>query len=206
MPGLCREIRSGAHGRLLGGSFKRVISDPAWLTNYWNASAVGGPLLDLHVHDAHFIRLAFGMPVAVASRGSQRNGLPEHWHSLFGFADPDVAVQATSGVLKHAGRPFLHGFEIHLERATLVFEFAVMKTADGADEGSYLCPPTLLDSQGAAERIETGDGDPMNAFYAELDHVTQVVQGLAEPDVLACELARDAIEICRLQADSLHAR
>lgn len=51
-----REMRSGKHGGLLGGSFKRVISDPAWLTNYWNAEAAGGPMLDLHVHDAHFIR------------------------------------------------------------------------------------------------------------------------------------------------------
>ncbi|MCH2115115.1 MAG: Gfo/Idh/MocA family oxidoreductase [Pirellulales bacterium] len=200
-----REIRSGAHGRPIGGSFKRVISDPAWLENYWDATAVGGPLLDLHVHDAHFIRLAFGMPKTVASRGSQRNGLPEHWHSLFGYDKPEVTVQVTGGTIRQAGRPFLHGFEIHLERATLVFEFAVIKNADGSDEGRYLCPPTLLNPQGVAQQVEMGDGDPMNAFYAELGHATQVVQGVAEPDMLACDLARDAIEICRLQADSLFA-
>lgn len=199
-----REIGSGKHGRLLGGSFKRVISDPAWLANFWSAEAVGGPMLDLHVHDAHFIRLAFGMPTAVTTRGSQRDALPEHWHSLFEFDDRSLTVQATSGTIGQQGRPFLHGFEIHLERATLVFEFAVIKT--GADEARYLCPPTLLDADGNARTVELGDGDPMNAFYAELEHVAQVVGGAAQPDALACGLARDAIDICRMETDSLLSR
>ena len=47
-----RAIESGQHGRLLGGSFARVISNPTWLNNFWVADQVGGPMLDLHVHDA----------------------------------------------------------------------------------------------------------------------------------------------------------
>ena len=160
-------------------------------------------MLDLHVHDAHFIRLAFGRPTAVTTRGSERNGLPEHWHTIFEFDDKSLAVQATSGAIRQQGRPFLHGFEIHLEKATLVFEFAVMKNAEGVDEGRYLCPPTLIDANGNAQLAELGDGDPMNAFAAELGHVAQVVQGTAEPDGLACGLARDAIEICRMESESL---
>ncbi len=35
----------------------------------FNPKKVGGPLVDLHVHDAHFIRLLFGMPTAVTSQG-----------------------------------------------------------------------------------------------------------------------------------------
>jgi hypothetical protein len=157
----------------------------------------------LHIHDAHFIRLAFGMPTGATTRGSRRNGLPEYWHSLFEFddnSDDSLAVQATSGAISQQGRPFLHGFEIHLEQATLVFEFAVMKTESGDDEARYLCPPTLFDAEGNAQRVDLGDGDPMNAFHAELEHVTQVIEGKAQPDVLACQLARDAIEICRMQS------
>ena len=48
--------------RLLGGHFLRVISDPLWLKDFYDPHRVGGPLVDLHVHDAHFIRLLFGMP------------------------------------------------------------------------------------------------------------------------------------------------
>lgn len=196
------EIRSGKHGRLVGGSFKRVISDPAWLANYWEADQVGGPMLDLHVHDAHFIRLVFGMPTEVTTRGSLRNSLPEHWHSLmrFGADGPDggAVVHATSGVLDQQGRPFLHGFEIRLEQATLAFEFAV-----SGEVGAYTCPPTLYDSNGGAQQVELGDGDPMQAFHSELRHAVSVLEKGHDADALDGLLARDALAICQMQIDSL---
>jgi predicted dehydrogenase len=198
-----QEIGSEKQGRLLGGSFKRVISDPDWLANYWSAELVGGPMLDLHVHDAHFIRLVLGMPTRVASCGSVRDGLPEDWHSVFEFAGSKCFAHATCGCIRQAGRPFLHGFEIRLERATLMFEFAVQKLEDGQDEAGYLCPPTILDESGQARRVTLGDGDPMHAFEAELGHAVRVVSGDASPGALACELARDAIEICRLESQNL---
>lgn len=197
------EIRSGQHGKLLGGSFKRVIADPAWLSNYWNAEQVGGPMLDLHIHDAHFIRLLFGMPTAVTCRGSLRNGLAEEWHSICEFADPQVFAHVTCGAIQQAGRPFCHGFEIRLERATLLFEFSVRAVAEGQTEAGYNTPPTILDAQGYARQVDLGDGDPMNAFQAELAQVLRTVQGDGEADALSCDLARDALEICRMETASL---
>src|SRR5262249_19748305 len=44
-------IRGGAHGKLLGGHFKRVISRPDWSSDIGDASKTGGPAIDLHVHD-----------------------------------------------------------------------------------------------------------------------------------------------------------
>src|SRR4051794_41046982 len=76
-----RTIRSGQFGRLRGGSFRRVIADPTWLTAFWSPEEIGGPMFDLHVHDAHFIRLLFGMPQEVVCSGSTRGGVPEFWHS-----------------------------------------------------------------------------------------------------------------------------
>lgn len=198
-----REIRSGNHGRLLGGSLRRVIANPAWLSNYWSASAVGGPMLDLHVHDSHFLRLLCGMPTQVHTRGTVREGLPEHWHSMFEFEDKSLFLHATCGAVPQAGRPFNHGFELRLEYAILMFEFAVMHRDNQQDEAAYLCPPTILGEDGAARQVELGDGDPMRAFEAELGEVLQVVEGNQPADILSCELARDAIEICRLETESL---
>lgn len=192
-----REVRSGEHGRLLGGSFRRVISDPAWLANFWDPQKVGGPLLDLHVHDAHFVRLLFGEPKSITTRGAERNGLPEHWHSLVEFTG-GVAVHLESGVISQPGRPFLHGFEIRLEKATLAFEFSV----DG-DHASYHLPPTIYREAGGAERIDLGDSDPMRAFEAELSHVVDVIASGADPGPLGCQLAQDAIHLCQQQARSL---
>jgi predicted dehydrogenase len=195
-----RTVRSGRYGRLCGGSFKRVISEPLWLKNYWRADQVGGPLLDLHVHDAHFIRLLFGMPTSVVTSGTNFNGLPKFWHSLFEFAGGDQVVEATSGTIDQQGRSFLHGFEIRLERATLTFEFAVL-----GGEGRYLCPPTLLDDKGRAKSVQLSDGDPVVAFQSELREVVRCVSQDTPSDVLGGELARDAIQICHKQSESLAA-
>jgi predicted dehydrogenase len=192
-------INSGQYGRLVGGSFKRVIADPKWLANYWNANQVGGPMLDLHVHDAHFIRLLFGLPVGVMSWGKQRDGLAEHWHTKFDYGSGGPSVHSVSGTINQQGRPFDHGFEIQLERATLCFEFAVINGA-----GAYLCPPTLLKEDGSIERPDLGDGDPMAAFEAELREVVTCIDQGRTSDTLGADLARDAIRLCHAEEASLH--
>lgn len=193
-----KEIASGKHGRLLGGAFRRVISDPLWMRNYWSPSHIGGPMLDLHVHDAHFIRLVFGMPESVTSQGRMRNNLPEFWHAQFRFPEDRYVVEATSGVVNQQGRPFDHGFEIHLEKATLAFQFAVI-----GGEGRYLCEPVLLDAKGKARKPKLADGDPMNAFAGELREVIDCVNKNRASEILGSELAQDAMRICEKEAASL---
>ncbi len=193
-----KEVRSGKHGKLLGGSFKRVISDPEWLPNFWSPKHTGGPMLDLHVHDAHFIRLLFGMPTAVITRGRQRGELAEYWNTQFCYEKPSYSVLATSGTIAQQGRSFNHGFEIHLEKATLMFEFAVI-----GKEGKYLCPPTLLDNKGRAKTVKLGDGDPMNSFASEIAEVVRCVRKNCRSEILNSDLARDAILLCHKQTQSL---
>jgi predicted dehydrogenase len=191
-------VQSGKYGRLRGGTFRRVVAEPMWLKGYWDPSRTGGPMLDLHVHDAHFIRLLFGMPARVATTGNTHNGLPKFWHSHFGFQELEFVVHATSGTIDQQGRPFCHGFEIQLERATLAFEFALI---DGV--GQYLCPPTVFDSKGRVTRPTLAGGDPMDAFEAELREAIRCVAQDRPSDRLSGELAMDAIELCHKQAQSL---
>jgi len=191
-------IQSGKYGQLLGGSFRRVISDPQWLKHYWSAEKVGGPMLDLHIHDAHFIRLLFGMPEKVTSQGRLRNDLAEFWHSQFRFADHDYVVESTSGTTQQQGRTFNHGFEIHLEKATLLFEFAVI-----GGEGRYLCEPTILDSRGKVKNPKLSDGDPMHAFQGEIREVARCVRKDEPSKILNSQLARDAIVLCQKQTESV---
>jgi predicted dehydrogenase len=183
---------------LLGGAFRRVIADPQWAKNFWSAEHIGGPMLDLHIHDAHFIRLVFGMPAAVTTQGRMRNGLPAFWHTQFRFADRNVAVESTSGTIDQPGRPFTHGFEIHLERATLAFEFAVI----GGD-ARYLCEPMLLDHKGRVERPKLPGGDPVDAFVDELGEVARSIRADRPSKILGADLAQDAMRICQAQSASL---
>ncbi len=196
---------SGEYGRLVGGSFKRVIADPLWLDDFFDAKRVGGPLVDLHVHDAHFIRLMFGMPTTLFSQGRLRGDVVEHCSTLFGFRDPQLAVTATSGVINQQGRDFTHAYELHFERATLQFEFAAFKDA------AELMPLKVLvgdASEPAAMvlRPDLGDGDPIRGFEAEIEEVVRSLETNSPSPLLSGELARDAIHLCHLQTESVTRR
>jgi len=194
-----RTIASGKYGKLLGGSFKRVINDPAWLKHFYDPKVIGGPMLDLHIHDAHFIRYVFGKPTSVTTTGRMRGEVAEYFNSQFSFEDPNVSVTATSGVVDQQSRSFLHGYEIHLERATLLFEFAVL---DG--DGKVLMPCTILPRKGKARPAKLkGSGDPMEAFQAELKEVAKGAATGKPAEFLRANLAQDAIRICDRQTAAL---
>jgi predicted dehydrogenase len=190
--------QSGKYGKLLGGHFKRVISDPQWLPHFYDSDKVGGPMLDLHIHDAHFVRLMFGMPTALDTQGRWRGEVLEYFQTQFRFADPSLVVSATSGVINQQGRSFLHGYELHFEDATLVFEFGVL-----ADEGRSMMPLTVIPRNGDNEQVDLGSGDPMmSAFENELTAVATAVEGGTPSEFLTADLARDAIRICHKQNES----
>lgn len=197
-----KAIDSGKYGKLLGGHFKRVISDPLWLKDFWDPKKVGGPLVDLHVHDAHFIRLLFGMPTAVTSQGRMRGDVVEYCVSQFQFADPSLVVTSASGVINQQGRPFTHGFEIHLEKGTFYFDLAVL-----AGSQLQITPLTLLDSKGKAEAPKMPPGDPMlMAFDAEIPEVVKSAASNKPSALLGGSLARDAIVICHKQTQAVKNR
>ncbi len=193
-----RAILQGEYGRLLGGNFKRVISEPEWLPDFFDPQRVGGPLIDLHVHDAHWIRLLFGMPRRVAAAGRCRGDVVEYCTTVFYYDDARYTVSAVCGVIGQAGRPFTHGFEIHCERATLQYEFAVVN-----GQGRNLIPLTIYHSDGRVEEPVLGCADPVDAFVAELHEVYQAVTSGQPSALLGAELARDAILLCQSQSDAV---
>jgi predicted dehydrogenase len=189
-------IASQRYGRLLGGNFKRVISDPFWLKKFYDPDVIGGPLFDLHIHDAHFIRLLYGMPISVDCCGRVRGEVMEFWNSIFRFADPSLAVTCTSGVINQQGRPFSHGFEIHLEHATIHFEFASLAEPNPPE----LAALKVFTHDGQVLVPELGDSDPVHAFAREIAEVTRCVTENKPSEHLSGKLARDAVEMCEMQA------
>jgi len=184
-------VRSGKYGRLLGGNFSRVISDPLWLKDFYDPKGCGGPAVDLHIHDAHFIRLICGMPLAVHSVGRMRGQVAEFFNTQFLFKDPSLVVTATSGVINQQGRPFTNGYEIHLERATLVFD-------------SWMnMPVTVLTHDGRILKPKLAATDPVDDFAAEMAEVVRSVRS-GEPSLLLDgQLARDALLLAQRQTQSV---
>jgi len=188
-------IQSGKYGRLIGGHFKRIISDPLWIKDFFNPQTVGGPVIDLHIHDAHFIRLVCGMPKEVFSTGRLRGDVVEFFTSQFLFEDKSLAVTATSGVINQQGRSFTHGFEIHLEKATLVFDFAVL---DGQPKVNI--PLTII---GPGGKVTEPKLPAVDGFVAELTEAAKAVKtGQASP-ILDGAIAADALRLCHKQIQSV---
>lgn len=187
-------VKSGIYGKLLGGHFNRVISDPTWLQYYYDMDVCGGPMLDLHVHDAHFIRMLFGMPKAVQSVGRSRGNIPEYFTSQFLFDDPRLVVTATSGVIMQQGRPFTHGYEVHFEKATVLCE-----SFTGVDV-------TVLTEDGKIEKPQLPDLGDYGAFVNEIKEVAGAIESGTPSAMLDGQLARDAIDICYREIESMNRR
>jgi predicted dehydrogenase len=194
-------VRSGKYGPVRDAWFKRMTCDPTWIENYWSPEAVGGPMFDLHVHDAHFVRLLFGKPTSVNAKGRIRNGLPEFWGWSVRFPVPGSHVHGLSGVRHQSGLTFNHGFIIALEAATLRFDFVVVNAKE-----RYLVAPTIEDYRSGTTRTrrpKLRGGDPLDAFTAELREAIRSIRTGRPSEILSAELAQDAIRICQAETKSL---
>ena len=181
-------IRGGEYGSVKAAHFRRHISRPDWSAAMTDADKTGGPVVDLHIHDTHFISLAFGTPKRVSSRGLLKENAAEYVVTQYLYDAPEPVVSATSGSLSQASRPFTHGFEIYFDKATLMYE-----------AGS---PLTLYGPDGVVEP-ELGSADPVDAFTTELQHAVDVVAGKRSPGVLDAAPARDALALVLKEEESV---
>lgn len=183
-------VRSGRYGKLIGGHFTRVISKPDWSAEISDAAATGGPAVDLHIHDAHFIGLLGGVPKAVFASGMVENGAVTYLTTNYLYGPGGPALSCCSGAVAMKARPFVHGFEIYLEKATLVHE-------------SGTKPMTILHGDGNIEQPKLVGGDPVDAFTAEIQTAVNGVKSGETPDMLSGQLARDALVMCLRECESV---
>lgn len=191
-------VADGRYGRIQTGRFQRTISPPDWIPDFYDPLRVGGPLLDLQVHDAHLIRMLFGMPVGATTASQLQEGIPQRYETILHFdeSDPTTSrvVSVAGGVIGSPARPFTHGYEVSFERATIRFEFAAY--ADGANDS---IPVTVLHNDGRRELPTMNGSDPIDAFVDEINAAASVVAGGVMPAALDPQLATDALRICEMQ-------
>jgi predicted dehydrogenase len=182
-------VRSGKYGKLLAATFQRVISKPDWSADIGDAAKTGGPAVDLHIHDTHFIGLLCGVPSQVFATGVVEKGTVVHLTTQYLYGSGGPSVTCTSGALTMKARPFVHGFEIFLEHATLVY--------DGTR------PLQLLLANGKTKEPVKAGGDVLKAFTTEIQTAVNVVGSGKEPDLLSAKLARDALVLCQKECESV---
>lgn len=184
-------IRGGKYGKLLGAHFKRVIAKPDWSADIADSAKTGGPAVDLHIHDTHFIGLVCGVPKEVFAVGTVENGAVTYLTTSYLYGPGGPAVTCSSGAVCMAGRPFVHGYEIYLEKASLIY-----------DSGGPAL--TLLTADGKSEAVQLpGGGDPLSAFTDEIQAAVDGVSSGKAPDLLSGQLARDALVLCHREIESV---
>jgi predicted dehydrogenase len=194
-------VQSGRFGALKAAHLLRVISKPDWSSGIADPGRSGGPAVDLHIHDTHFIALICGTPRAVHSRGVVEGDAVVHLTTQYLYDQPDLAVSCTSGALSQSGRPFAHGFDFYLERATLAFEFANL-----GGKGHLATPLSVILPDGTVERPSLGGGDPIDSFALELSAAADAVAAGREAPGLSGTLAREALKLCLAEIESVKRR
>ncbi|HVJ82829.1 MAG TPA: Gfo/Idh/MocA family oxidoreductase [Planctomycetia bacterium] len=179
--------RTGRYGKLRAAQFRRHISPPDWSDAFSDADRTGGPIIDLHVHDTHFIAMLAGLPKAVHSTGLMSGERVDYVATNYLY-DGGPAIAAASGACSQKGRPFTHGYEVYFEQATLHYE------AGG--------PLTVYTASGA-ERPELPSADPVDCFAAELAAAVAAVNSGTDSPVLGGKLARDALALCLAERESV---
>lgn len=197
-----QSVRSGRHGRLLAAHFRRVITPPTWSKDMSDYRRLGGWGIDLHIHDNHFVCLLCGVPKKVFSRGLVEDGLVNHVHSQYVYDDSTPAISCVSGGIAQPGMQFVHGFEIYLEKATILYNagtYGVERSSEWVVER----PLTLVPAKGRPQNPKLPAGEWCSAFTAELQAAIDGVKEGREPTVLSGRLARDALKLCYAEAKSI---
>ncbi len=192
-------VRSEDYGQLLGAHFKRIISQPGWSADFTNMARSGGPGVDLHIHDTHFIATTCGKPDRVTSTGRLiEQKYASYLATTYRYDDrPELAITCTGGAISQGGRPFAHGFEVYFDTATVLYEFA---TLSGKPHLSQ--PLSVLTADRKVKRPRIGSGNPLVAYTKEIQAAVDAVQSGRFCRELSGYVARTALALCFKEVDS----
>ncbi len=129
-------IRKGALGGVRAASFTRLGAVPDWSGGFYaDPAQSGGAILDLHIHDADFVRFCFGDPASVRSSGYRgHTGGIDHVLTTYHFEPGPALVTAEGGWVARPPFPFAMQFRV-------VFDEAVAEYRLGREPPLLLCVP-----------------------------------------------------------------
>ncbi len=185
-------VRKNTYGRLVAGRLERHISRPNWSKDIGDASKTGGPVIDLHIHDTHFVGLLAGMPGRLSSIGMTNNqDVVEYVSTNYIYGGNGPALSATSGAIAMPGRAFQHGFDLQFEKATVAYS-------------SGGIPLTVFTKDGKIEQPALNfSSDPVDAFAREIQCAIQGIKKGEAPEPLCPILAREALGLCFQECQSV---
>ncbi len=122
---LKKAVDNKTYGNVFAAQFRRVAPHPG--PAYLDGDKTGGAALDLHIHDADFIRYLFGNPLSVSCVGYKKL-TNQYDHLQCEYVFPDVPLVTAEGAwCMQDGFPFTMAYTVNFENATAVFDGGVLK-------------------------------------------------------------------------------
>lgn len=168
MPGMCMRfwpgwdwlrdrVVDGSLGAVRSATFQRLGSGPGWAAEFYrDLGRSGGPMWDLHIHDADFLYWCFGRPRAVMTTGTA-----EHFTTSYRFEDGPVHATAEGAWDLARGAGFRMRHLVTFERATV--EFDLSKT-----------PAAVVHRDGGTEAVPVSG---LSAYEIEIRHFVEAAAG-----------------------------
>jgi predicted dehydrogenase len=198
MPGMCMRFWPGwtwlknviserAFGKVFAAQFRRVAAHPGGAF-YSDANANGGAALDLHIHDADFVRYCFGDPISVQSRGYSKvtTGI-DHILTQYNYGDVPL-VSAEGSWAMSGGFPFRMQYTVNFERATAVFDSSA--------------PQPLMLYQGS-EPPRPIEIEPGMGYEREIAYFMQCVKEKRQPAIVTVRDGAEAVRLVEAEMESI---
>lgn len=156
-------------GQCLSVTFTRLASQPNWSAFYSDGAKSGGAIVDLHIHDADFVRFCFGDPISVSSTGViGRTGAIDHVTTIYHYPGKRRHVVAEGGWDQHDGFAYRMRYVAVFERATADYELS-------SNERLLIC------REGRAEPVEL---EKINGYEGQVRHIVRAIaSGANKTDV-----------------------
>ncbi len=169
-------IDSGTYGKVISGVFKRLSPKPTWAWENWlhKVECSGSVALDLHIHDADFIRYIMGEPQSLASAVARdSDGVIQQIFTTYTYPN---AIITAEGVWDYpAGFPFCMEYRVKFERATVVYNSGSNPALVVYPvEGEKIVPELEKDFVDSNEI--GGNISSLSGYYNELKYFTERLQ------------------------------
>lgn len=185
-------IEDKTYGELRTGSFTRLGSRPSgWENWYGDHKKSGGAALDLHIHDADFMRWLFGEPDGVSGSAVYMHGSPDHVNSVFAYGDKSFSLEG--GWVEPAGWKFYMGYRFMFDKAIVEYDGRLKPSMTVyTDAGTEHPEP---DAAFRAEKDNGGNISHLAAYYNELRYFLECVRDGKTPQVATLEEGAKTVEL-----------
>jgi len=183
-------IDDGRYGRVLSARFRRVAEAPAWGQNtFFDGKKSGGALLDLHIHDADFVRYCFGEPKSMYAQGHTKvSGEIDHVLAQY-EVDCGAAVSAEGSWAMTQGFGFSMEYTVNFEHATADF--------DNTREEDCL----KIFKQG--KELETLKLDAPDGYAGQIAYFAECIRDGKPPSVVTAADGAESVELCEAAGRSI---